>query len=324
MEVIATYHLYLSSQYRTSGTTSNFNINLQKAITLQNPNNRFSVRVGSAEIPYVFKLINPSNSTISYSIIRGATYNGTFTLATGNYTILSLLTEFKTKLFSSIQTLTGWNASSLASFTYDRTTGKVSLTVLGTDTTDTVITIGSNSPIFLRCIGFTNGFSFGYSTPTVRTTAISTQNVNVSQNTAVYIRSDSLPQNHSYEAIVGQNGLTDIIAKVPINCQPQTYIHWTNMVDLENEINNRLIDSINLYLGDAQNQELDLGGLDWTCRLTVKEWAISGKEADDLAKNMGGDMMLPELFNKRQKALDKLKRLRDKISVPLVEDATQG
>jgi len=323
MEVVATYHLYLSSQYRTSGTSSNFTINLGKPIVLQNPNNHFTVRVGSAEIPYVFKLINPSNSTINYSITRGSTYNGSFTLSTGNYTILTLLTEFKAKLFSSIQTLTGWDATSIASFTYDRTTGKVSLTILGTDTTDTLITIGANSPVFLRCLGFTHAFSFGYSTPTVRTTAISSQNVNVSQNTAVYIRSDSLPQNHSYEAIVGQNGLTDIIAKVPINCQPQTYIHWTNVVDLENEINNRIIDAINLYLGDAQNQELDLGGLDWTCRLTVKEWAISGKESDDLARNMGGDT-LPDLFSKRQKALDKLKKLREKISLPLVEDASEG
>jgi hypothetical protein len=322
MEIIGTYHLYLSSQYRTSGTTSNYVMNLNKPIVLQNPNNYFTLRVGSAEIPYVFKLLNPSNSTINYSITRGAnTFNGTFTIATGNYTILTLLTEFKTKLFSSISILTGWDGSTISSFIYNRSTGKVSLTVVGIDSTATTITIGNNSPVFLRCIGFSNSFSFGYTTPSTRTTAISTQNVNVSQNTSVYIRSNTFNQSRSYEAVIGKNSLSNVIAKVQINSQPQSYIIWKNEVDLEQEINNRLIDSINLYLGDAQSQELDLGGLDWTCRLTIKEWATTDKESDDMAKNMG-NTMLPELLNQRQKALDKLKRLRDKISPTLIEDAS--
>ena len=324
MEIISTYHLYLSSAYRTSGTTSNYTMNLGKPIQLQNPNNYFTVRVGSAEIPYVFKLLNSTNNTIAYTVVRGSTYNGTFTIAPGNYTILTLLTEFKSKLFASISTLTGWDGSALASFIYNRSTGKVSLTVVGTDSTATTITIGATSPVFLRCLGFSAGFSFGYTTPSARTTAESTQNVNVSQNTSVYIRSGTLTQNHSYEAIINPNTLTDIIAKVPINGQPQSYLLWTNIVDLENEINNRLIDSINLYLGDAQTSELDLGGLDWTCRLTIKEWAETAKESDDLAKNMSGQSMLPALYQERQKALDKLKRLREKMSVPIIEDASQG
>ena len=165
----------------------------------------------------------------------------------------------------------------------------MSLSLVGNDSTATTITIGANSPVFLRCLGFSNAFSFGYTTPSVRTTAESTQNVNVSQNTSVYIRSDTLSQSHSYEAIIGDNSLTNVIAKVPINSQPQSYILWTNIVDLENEINNRLIDSINLSLGDAQRSEIDLGGLDWSCRLTIKEMAMTGKEGDDMAKNMGGD-----------------------------------
>lgn len=324
MEVIATYHLYLSSAYRTSGTTSNYVMNLGKPIVLQNPNNRFVLRVGSAEIPYVFKLLNSTNNVISFSVTRGTTYNSTFTIDPGNYSILSLLTEFKTKLFASISTLTGWDGSSLASFVYNRSTGKVALTVVGTDSNSTSITIGANSPVFLRCLGFSGSFSFGYTSPSVRTTAESTQNVNVSQNTSVYIRSNSFNQSHSYEAVVDQNSLSNVIAKVQINAQPQSYIVWSNMIDLEQEINNRLIDSVNLYLGDAQSAELDLGGLDWTCRITIKEMAMTGKESDDLARNMGGNTMLPELFQQRQKALEKLKRLRDKISPAVIENASQG
>lgn len=322
MEVLATYHLYLSSAYRTAGTTSNYTMNLKKPITLQNPNNHFTLRVGSAEIPYVFTLLNSSNNTISFTVVRSGSYNGTFAITPGNYTILTLLTEFKNRLFSEIQTLTGWNGASLASFVYTRASGKVALTVVGTDSTPTTITIGATSSVFLRCLGFSDGFSFGYTSPSIRTTATSTQNVNVSQNTSVYIRSNSFNQSRSYEAVIGDNSLSDVIAKVQINAQPQSYIVWANILDLEQEVNNRLIDSINLYLGDAQSQELDLGGLDWTCRLTIKEHGMKGSETNDIAKNMGGDI-LPALFQEREKALAKLKRLRDKIS-PVVEDASKG
>jgi len=324
MEAVATYHLFLSSANRTSGAPQNYYINLAKPVTLQNPNNWFTLRVGSAEIPYVFKLLNSTNNVIQYSILRsGITTNGTFTITPGNYNILTLLTELKDRLFSSINTLIGWDASALSAFVYNRATGKVSLSIIGIDSVITTITILGNSPVFLRCLGFTASFQFGYTTPSARTVVESTQNVNVSQNTSVYIRSNTLAQSHSYEAVVGPNSLTDIIAKVPINAQPQSYLLWTNTVDLENEINNRLIDSINLYLGDALNTELDLGGLDWTCRLTIKEWTESARQSGDMAKNMGGDTLLPSLLNERQRAVDKLKRLREKIS-PTMVDAPQN
>lgn len=324
MEVLATYHLYLSSAYRTAGTTSNYTMNLAKPITLQNPNNHFTLRVGSAEIPYVFTLINSSNNVIPFTVVRSGTYSGTFTIAPGNYSILTLLTEFKNRLFSEIQTLTGWNGAPFASFVYTRATGKVALSVLGIDAVPTTISIGTTSPVFLRCLGFSNGFSFGYTSPSVRTTATSTQNVNVAQNTSVYIRSTTFNQSRSYEAVIAENSLSNVIAKVQINSLPQSYIVWANILDLEQEINNRLIDSINLYLGDAQSQELNLGGLDWTCRLTIKEWGMKGSETENFAKNMGGREVLPALLQEREKALAKLKRLRDKISTPLVEDASQG
>jgi hypothetical protein len=112
--------------------------------------------------------------------------------------------------------------------------------------------------------------------------------------------------------------LSDVIAKCQITSNPQSYILWTNEVDLEQEINNRLVDSINLYLGDAQSQQLNLGDLDWTCRLTIKEW---GRRDEDRAINMG-DNVLPALYQERQKAVEKLKRLREKISPGV--DAPQG
>jgi len=317
--VINSYNLFLSSTKRTAGDSNAFATSLYRPIGLTSPNNWFTVRVGSAEIPYVFTLINPENSLINFTLDRNSiTYNGSLTLTSGNYNILTLLSELKTRLGTAISSLSGWDPTTLFSFTYDRSSGKATLSILGTDSTATTITISNNSPVFLKCLGFTTSFSFSYTTPTTRVNATSSQNVNVSQNTAVYIRSDSLLQSSNIENIVVDNEVSNILAKIQINSSPQSYILWTNPVDLETKINNRVIDTISLYLGSSTAYKLDLGNLDWSLRLTVKEWTRDHTQ-QDLAVNMIPQPQIPEeglqnLFDERDRAVRKLKKLRDKIS----------
>ncbi len=268
MSVVNTYNLFLNSKQRDSGTSNEFRINLLKPIGLTNPNNWFSVRIGSAEIPYIFQLINNSNSTINFTVVRGGnTHNGTLILEHGNYNILSLLTEFKQKLTTAVQTLTGYTPTFL--FTYTRTTGKCTLAQQPTngDIIGCNITIHNNSPIFMTCIGFDASFII-----TFTTSAVSTQNVNVSQNNAVYIRSDSLIQTSNFESIVEKSNISDILAKIQVNTLPQTFIIWTNPSDLEVVINNRVIDTVSLYLSSSLSYELSLQNLDWQCRMTIKEY----------------------------------------------------
>lgn len=316
--LVQTYNMFLSSSNRTSGVSGNFDTSLFKPIILSNPNNWFTVRVGSCEIPYVFKLINSLNNVINFSMMRsGIPYSGSFTLSPGNYNILTLLTEIKTKLGSAISTLTGWNPSALFSFTYDRSAGFVSFTVLGTDSINTSITISDNSSVFLRCVGMSTSFTFGYTTPTARTTSTSSQNVNVSQNTALYVRSESFTQTTNIENIVIDNEVSDILAKVQINSVPQSYILWTNPTDLEVKISNRIIDTVNLYLGSSTSYRIDMGNLDWSVRLTVHEWTHS-REKDDYAINLSQPLAEPteevkQLLDERQRAMDRLQKLRSKI-----------
>lgn len=268
MSVINSYNLFLNSKQRDSGTSNEFRINLLKPIGLTNPNNWFSVRIGSAEIPYIFQLINSTNSTIEFSVTRGSnTFNGTITLEHGNYNILALLAEFKSKLKTSVEALTGYSPTFL--FTYARTTGKCTLAQSPTngDTTGCTVAIQNNSPIFMTCIGFSQSFSFSFTS-----SAISTQNVNVSQNNAVYIRSDSLIQTSNFESIVEKSNISDILAKIQVNTLPQTFIIWTNPSDLEVVINNRVIDTVSLYLSTSLSYELSLQNLDWQCRMTIKEY----------------------------------------------------
>jgi hypothetical protein len=314
MPIINTYNLFISSANRTSGTSDAFRLQLFRPITLKSPNNWFVVRVGSAEIPYVFKLINSNNNVINFIFSRNSiSYPSSITLTPGNYTILSLLDEFKSKLIAQIFSLAGYTVP--FQFTYDRNAGKARFSILGTDSITTNIIIEYNSPIFMKCIGMTNYFTFGYTTPASRDDAISTQNVNVFQNPAIYIRSDSLIQTQNVEAIVNSTSEpSDILAKVQVNVIPQTMIQWTNPTDLKLEINNKIVDEISLYLGSSTSYSLDLGNLDWTIRLTLEEYTDNEMDKD-IAVNMGrgSDPYLEELMTKRENIVSNLQKLKDTL-----------
>jgi hypothetical protein len=266
------------------------------------------------EVPYVFKLLNSSNNVINFSILRGGVAtNGTFTISSGNYNITNLLTEVAGQLKASIKTLTGYDAP--FNFTYDRSTGHATFSIVGADATSTTITIGNNSPVFLKCVGFINSFSFGYATALVRTDCESTQNVNVYQNPAIYVRSDSLIQTQNVEALVGATSEpSDILAKIQVNVQPQTMIQWVNPSDLKLEINNKTVDEINLYLGSSTSYSLDLGNLDWAIRLTLEEHTDDLADKD-LAVNMsrGVDPYVQELMSKRESMISNLDQLKQKL-----------
>jgi len=317
MSIVNTYNFFLTSATRTAGTANAFETSLFRPLILASPNNWFTVRVGSVEIPYVFKLISPENNVINFSITRNAiTSTGSFTLTPANYNILNLLKEVKARLSTAVILATGWDPTPYLSLTYDRSTGFVSCTIIGIDSIATSITIQNNSIVFLKCLGFSTSFTFGYTTSINRTYANSTQNVNVSQNTALYIRSESLVQSSNIENLIERNEVSDILAKIQINALPQSYILWTNPTDLEMKINNRIIDVVSLSVSSSTSYDLDLGNLDWSIRLTVHEW--SNMREDDLAINMNASQPQNEgvqkLLDERKRAVDKLEKLRSKLN----------
>jgi len=312
-QIINTYNLFINSDKRTTGTSSDFRISLFKPIVLTNPNNFFTVRVGSAEVPYTFPLITSSNNTITFSATYNTvSYSSQITITTGNYNILTLLDEISTKLIAQLYSLYGVNFT--FNFTYDRTNGKCTFAISGTTSFNLSITINNNSPVFMTCIGFSSAFTITYTSPSVYTTATSTQNVNVSQNTAIYVRSESFTQTTNSENIVEKSNVSDILAKIQITTQPQSYIMWTNPSDLEVNVSNRVIDIVNLYLGTSTAYTLDLGNLDWSCRLTIheKSYEALADQHNDLAKNMEGQLANP-LLEKRTALVEQLKTLKDEL-----------
>jgi hypothetical protein len=225
-----------------------------------------------------------------------------------------LLDEIKLELVAKIQALRSYTAP--LEFTYDRSTGHATFSIVGTDSTATSITIINNSPVFMKCIGMINTFTFSYATPSVRTNAESVQNVNVFQNPAIYVRSESLIQTQNIEALVGTTSeLSDILAKIQVNVIPQTMIQWTNPTDLKLEITNKIIDEISLYLGSSTSYSLDLGNLDWAIRLTFEEHTDKALD-EDIAINMSRsiDPYVQDLMTQREKVVNNLSQLKEKLS----------
>lgn len=322
--VINTYNIFISSANKTSGTTDNFTIALQKPLILQSPNNFFTVRIGSAEIPYVFPLINNTNNTIVFNGLRNSVpFSGSFVLTSGTYNINSLNNEFASKLSAALITTLGLTTPIPLSFTYDRNSGRATYSMVGTDAIATSIVIGTNTEaaVFLKCVGFSSPFQFGYTSAVARTDITSTQNVNVSQNNSIYIRSESLTQTQNFENIVSAPTISDILAKIQISTPYQSYLLWTNQIDLEIEVSNRVIDMINLYLGTSTAYNLSLGNLDWACRITIKEHSdvAFNQQNEDRATNMSTTDMTP-LLDERQKLIDQLKSLKNKL-IPKKKDA---
>ena len=106
--------------------------------------------------------------------------------------------------------------------------------------------------------------------------------------------------------------MSNILAKVQLNTTPQSYILWTNPTDLEVEINNRLIDTFDLYLGTSTSYSLDLGNLNWSVRMTIHEKSRNTKEEQhsDRATNMTA---IHPAITERQAIIDNLKNLKTKI-----------
>lgn len=312
MTTVATYNLFLNSQNRTTGTSSDYVLSLFKPIILTSPNNYFTVRIGSVELPYAFPLITNENNTVNFTFVRQSiTTTSTITIDNGNYNILNLLDLIANKLQAQIYTLTNYLIK--FNFTYERITGKATFAFGETSSGISLsVTIQNNSPVFMTCIGFVNAFTFTYNSPSISSPATSTQNVNVTQNTAVYIRCDALAQTTNYENIVAKSNISNILGKVQLSSTPQSYILWTNPNDLEIEINNRVIDTMDIYLGTSTSYTLDLGNLNWSMRMTIHEKSRNGRDEQHLDRASNMESTNP-LLEERSKIVDQLKNLKTKI-----------
>jgi hypothetical protein len=250
---------------RQSGSSNDFIISLKRPFTLINQLNYFRVRVDTAIIPHCIKQINSNNNILTYTYTKNSIVtNSSITLTAGNYNILTLLDELKAKLLVNISNVT-------FTFTYNRNTGFVNLQMAATDGIPSflLLNFASNSKL---------GLFFGIiGDVTVTTTApagiTSSQNVNVNPITYLTIRCSTLKQSLDFEYIVEKDTYSDVMAIVPINVLPGSFILYNNSPSLD--ISNKVIDILNIYIADNMNYSLSLGNLDWSLSLIFDEIGIN-------------------------------------------------
>jgi hypothetical protein len=265
------YHIYLSSAKKQQGIIEDYTIALKRPIVLKNPHHYFKVIIKEATIPYTFQQVNNNYNKFKYSLLRNGFQHPerTILLTNGTYTIISLLKELSTRLKEDISS---YSYNPDFNFTYDRNSMFCTLNLINDNVSSNTITIIPIESQINTMIGVINQCSFG-NTGGVNFSCSSTQPVNVSPITSIFIRSDSLKQsNLSTENIVNPDDSSDILLQIPILSQPTSWLQYQNELNIENQIVNSIINNINLYLSDNRSYSLDLRGIDWSCMITVIEY----------------------------------------------------
>lgn len=265
------FHIYTSSSKRTSGSLEDYDLILKRPIILQNSHHYFKVIVKQATLPYTFQQVNNNFNRFSYVLTRGPTTypQRTFSITNGSYNINTLITEVKTKLLADVQVILP-SYSPNFNWTYDRDSMYVSFSIIP-DATNTTFVIKPLNDQVSTMLGVVNDTSFS-NIGAMTFNGTSTQPVNVSPITSIYIRSGSLKQsNLSTENLVERDDISDILCQIPVLTQPTSWIQYLNDLDIHNKVLNSSINDLNLYLTDNRSYALDLRGIDWSCMLTVIE-----------------------------------------------------
>lgn len=267
MTAIAKYIYTIDSSRRSSGTTSDLNVQLSQQLQKKARDSLFSVRVVSATVPFSFYQLSSDINTLTATFNDGVNSKTVSVLIPpGNYTTSSVANALAAVLTTECQVsappYTGFNPQ--LTFTYSAITGQ-----------DTFVMASPTGSITLRFdLNPTLGLFFGLSA----STTLSNIAIQTSTKTAVanpvnrlYIRSGDLHQLRNREWVVETDTFSDILYHIPITTNQNTYIHW-NETQESVLINDEFINSFNLYLStNLSYTPIDLRGLDWSLTMYIEE-----------------------------------------------------
>lgn len=250
---ISRYNLFINSSQRSSGTNTNFLINLPTPIVLSDYNNYFLVRVEDACIPFSFKIINVSNNTITgYSTGTDTIASFTLTIPEGNYNVNNLINEIKRQL--------NLLFSNSVLITYNQSTCLTSFTIQSRATV-----IHLNTCFIMNMLGAPTTMSFSSLAITTLT-----NHVNVNPVQCLYIRSDTIKQPAQNTEFILDASVSDILCRVPITSFNSYINHNESTISVK--ILDRIISSLNLYLTTDQSfDSIQLYGLSWSCTISIIE-----------------------------------------------------
>lgn len=295
--------LYINSASRSSGTSSQFNIDLRGKFA--QPNNYDHIVLTSASIPKSYYLIGTFTSTFTMtenSFVR------TVTIPTGNYTFTGLASQLATSL----------TASSLLGLTFSVTgitqTGKYLFSYTGA--ADVTFDL-SNSQI-AHIIGFDHAI-YTFTSQTLTSANV----VNLQLTSTLQIQSN----------IVG--GQDTVLSEVipTIAAFGQILFTENSPAYVSKPLNNNISTNYTFWITDSSGRQIDLNGLDWQCVVVVYKAdtyhlkLLTDKKLELMSKSIGAPILeVPEEafreIRERQGHLELERQLRAALSSPVVSGGT--
>lgn len=264
---IAKYTFHVASDKRSSGTATDLNLALANTIALKSKRGHFEFLVHSVNIPFSYYQLSTDISTLTVTFVNVGTKTTTISLTPGNYTVLTVLTELSTKLITAAQSSVGAYVgyTPVFTFTYSNTTSKSTLSMTGP--VGSTITLGFSTNTNL-------GVFFGFSLSTTFSPVLAVTGANVAVANPVnylLIRTGNLQQIYNREYIVETDTFSDIVYRIPVGTQQNTWIqHHADGNQIQ--ISNNLISIINIYITtNLTYTPVDLQGINWAISFSIIE-----------------------------------------------------
>jgi len=281
MNEIARYTFHVNSDKRSSGTSTDMTLAMKNTITLKSFNSSFYIDVHSANVPFSFYQLSSEINTLQcvFTDINGFPKTVNVSLAVGNYTTVSVLTELSTKLIAAAQlTFLGYTPfTPVLNFSYSTTTAKSTYIMTGPANASIQMNFASNTVL---------GTFFGFTTNQLISSVLSVTSTNTCVANPVnylLIRSGNLIQSNNREYIIESDVFSDILYRVPVGTSQNTWLQHLADTDPV-QIANDKITSINIYLTtNLTYTPIELQGVNWAISFSIIEIEnVSYKPLTDL------------------------------------------
>lgn len=321
MTEVTRYTFHVASNQRNSGTNTDVNLSLSQIITKKASHSEFYVMVHGITVPFAFYQLSADIATLGVLITGQPPLQ--ITLTPGNYTVLSLLQELSSKLVALCQSRPA-PFTPIFNFSYTQATGRMTFAMTSPTMTTFILDFNNNPTlgIFFGC-----SESIGFSTAT---TTQSPQIAVANPVTQLFLRSPSFNQTNNREWLVEKDTFCDILYRVPINTNANTYIQVTGDSE-EILLSNDSFSVMNLYLTtNLSYNPIDLQGLPWTVHFTIIE--REHKTFTPIGSQLAGNFSAPpvdtaeleRLQKEREDAIRRLEIYKEKLAKPLKKETNRS
>lgn len=283
-------------------------------------NTKFQIICHEATVPFSFYQLSSDIATVScdFRDIYGTTKTANITMSVGNYNCQTVLTELATQLYAVADTSVGpyIRFQPTFTFTYSSITGLSTLSMTAPVSAQITIKFSTNTLL---------GKFFGFTANAIMSTVltpVSTQTCVANPVNCLFLRCSSLRQEYNREWIVQSGAFSDIVYKIPIFSQQNTYIGQSVEGDSIYVLDNN-ISTLNFYLTtNLSYSAIDLRGVDnFNFSFSIREVVIPDyipiTDAVFASITPPTDEGITEeekaLLEEKQRQMDKLEKYKKKL-----------